>query len=262
MKRSILFIISLALAVSFYSVQSFADSEAAIVNEESTVDDELKDELYDELEDDNDEFETVLVKDSIESFNRAMFKFNDTIYHYGIKPTNKGYNVVLPEAARVSVKKFFLNIGTPGRLLNCLFQAKFKSAGIELSRFMINTSMGLAGFFDVAKYQFDMEMQDEDFGQTLAVYGMDNGTYLNLPFIGPSTVRDSVGFIGDLAMNPLTFVSLFVTPYASAGRPYDTMNDFSLDEGEIYESVTSAAIDPYIAIQDAYIQNRNNKIEN
>ena len=109
--------------------------------------------------------------------------------------------------------------------------------------------MGLAGFFDVAKYQFNLEMQNEDFGQTLAVYGMDNGTFISLPFIGPSTVRDTVGFVGDLAMNPLTFISLFVTPYASASRPYDTMNNFSLDEGEIYESVTEAAIDPYIAIQ-------------
>ena len=163
--------------------------------------------------------------------------------------------------ARESVRKFFLNIGTPGRFLNCLFQGKTKKAGIEIARLVVNTTLGVGGLFDAADKLFNLKMQEEDFGQTLAKYGMDNGTYIVWPFLGPSSVRDTIGFVGDVAMNPLTFVSLFVTPYASLGRPYDTFNDFALDEGELYESAKEASIDPYIGIQEAYVQNRNKKID-
>lgn len=207
------------------------------------------------------EFQPVIIKDPIESYNRSMFLFNDMMYYHVIKPANKGYNFAVPEKAKTSVRKFFINIFFPGRFLNCLFQGKLAGAGTELARFVINSSIGLAGFFDPAEKLLNLKIQNEDFGQTLAKYGMGHGSYIVWPFVGPSSTRDTLGFIGDVAMNPLTVVSFFITPFASLGRPYDTFNSFALDEGELYESVVEASIDPYIAIQDAYIQNRSKKIE-
>lgn len=210
-----------------------------------------------------DEEEAPPVKDSLPSFNRMNFNVNDKIYFYGLKPAYKGYNYIIPEKARISVRNFFTNLKMPVRFFNCLFQAKFANAGIEMSRFMINSTMGLAGFFDPAKSQFNMEMHDADFGQTLAKYKVASGTYINWPVIGPSTVRETVGYVGDLALNPTTWVSFFfLTPIESVGRgAYETVNDVSIDKGTTYENITVGAIDPYIALQDAYIQNRNKKLK-
>ena len=203
------------------------------------------------------------VKDSLPNFNRTMYNVNDKIYYYGLKPAYKGYNYIVPEKARVSVRNFFTNLKMPVRFFNCLFQAKFSNAGIEISRFLINSTIGLAGFFDPAKSQFNMEMHDADFGQTLAKYKVSSGTYINWPIIGPSTVRDTVGYVGDLALSPTTWVSFFfLTPIESIGRgAYETVNDVSIDKGTTYESITVGAVDPYVALQDAYVQNRNKKIK-
>ena len=203
------------------------------------------------------------VKDSLPSFNRTMYNVNDKIYYYGFKPAYKGYNFIIPEKARISVRNFFTNLKMPVRFFNCLFQAKFANAGIEMSRFLVNSTVGLAGFFDPAKSQFNMEMHDADFGQTLAKYKVSSGTYINWPIIGPSTVRDTVGYVGDLALNPTTWVSFFfLTPIESIGRgAYETVNDVSIDKGATYESITVGAVDPYVALQDAYVQNRNKKIK-
>lgn len=203
------------------------------------------------------------VKDSLPNFNRTMYNVNDKIYYYGLKPAYKGYNYIVPEKARISVRNFFTNLKMPVRFFNCLFQAKFSNAGIEMSRFLINSTIGLAGFFDPAKSQFNMEMHDADFGQTLAKYKVSSGTYINWPIIGPSTVRDTVGYVGDLALSPTTWVSFFfLTPIESIGRgAYETVNDVSVDKGATYESITVGAVDPYVALQDAYVQNRNKKIK-
>ncbi|MBI5306935.1 MAG: VacJ family lipoprotein [Planctomycetes bacterium] len=203
------------------------------------------------------------VKDSLPSFNRTMFNVNDKIYYYGLKPAYKGYNYIIPEKARISVRNFFTNLKMPVRFFNCLFQAKFANAGIEMSRFMINSTVGLAGFFDPAKSKFNMEMHDADFGQTLAKCKVGSGTYINWPVIGPSTVRDTVGYVGDLALSPTTWVSFFfLTPIESVGRgAYETVNDVSIDKGTTYENITVGAIDPYVALQDAYVQYRNKKIK-
>lgn len=247
------------LWMSFFALISFLYEKPGL-SETLSASDELAGE-YNEIGFDDMGVEYAIVKDPMEPYNRKIFNFNDKVYYYVIKPSNKGYNTVVPEPVRISVKKLFRNILMPGRFLNCLFQLKFQGAGIELARFIVNSSVGIAGIFDPAKAWLNLREQDEDFGQTLAKYKMKNGSFITWPFIGPSTVRDSIGFVGDIAMNPLTIVSLFVTPFASLGNPYDTFNDFSIDEGKLYESVIEASIDPYIAIQDAYIQNRNKKIE-
>ena len=207
--------------------------------------------------------EPPLVKDPLQPYNRAIFTFNDKAYHYFIKPIYTGYNSMIPEKARVRVRNFFTNVKMPVRFFNCLFQGEFKGAGTELARFVINSTVGVAGFFDPAKSKFHLEKQERDFGQTLAKHKMNSGIYIVWPFLGPSTVRDTAGLAGDAALNPLTWISyFFLTPLESFGNySYDTVNDLSIDKGTTYENITKPAIDPYIALQDAYIQNRMKKIK-
>ncbi len=214
-------------------------------------------------EDAEEKTETLTIKDPIQPFNKAMFTFNDKAFHYFFKPIYTGYNNVVPEKARVSVRNFFSNIKWPVRFFNCLFQGEFKGAGTELARFVINTTIGVAGFSDPAKSLCHLEKQDRDFGQTLGKYKMDSGTYIVWPFIGPSNTRDTIGFVGDVALDPIIWVSyLFLTPIESVGNyTYYAVNDISIDKGSAYESITKAAIDPYIALQDAYVQNRIKRIK-
>ena len=209
------------------------------------------------------EEEPPLVKDPLQSYNRAIFTFNDKAYHYFIKPIYTGYNSMVPEKARVSVRNFFSNVKMPVRFFNCLFQGEFKGAGTELARFVINSTVGVAGFFDPAKSKFHLKKQERDFGQTLAKHKMNSGVYIVWPFLGPSTVRDTIGLAGDAALNPLSWVSYFflTLPEGFGNYAYDTVNEVSLDKGQTYESITKPAIDPYIALQDAYVQNRIKKIK-
>jgi len=216
-----------------------------------------------ELQNDDEKSEPPLVKDPLQTYNRAIFTFNDKAYHYFIKPVYTGYNSMVPEKARVSVRNFFTNIKMPVRFFNCLFQGKFKGAGTELARLVINSTVGVAGFFDPAKSKFHLEKQECDFGQTLAKHKTNSGIYIVWPFLGPSTVRDTAGLVGDAVLNPLTWISYFflTLPEGFGNYAYDTVNDISIDKGQTYESITKPAIDPYIAIQDAYVQNRIKKIK-
>lgn len=208
------------------------------------------------------EFEASYINDPIEPYNRAVFAFNDKTYYYVMKPVTTGYKKVFPEKVRISIRNFFTNIKMPIRLVNCLLQGKFKGAGTEGLRFLVNSTIGCAGFFDPAKSKFHLEKQDEDFGQTLAKYNLGSGPYIEWPIIGPSTVRDTIGYVGDVALNPLTLISFFIGPWeAFATNASDVNNEISLDKGETYESITKPAIDPYIALQDAYVQNRMKKIK-
>jgi phospholipid-binding lipoprotein MlaA len=207
------------------------------------------------------EMETTFVKDSIQPFNRAMFTFNDKVYYWFFRPLSNGYKAVLPETARLGVRNFFINVRMPVRFFNCIFQGKFKGAGTEALRFVINTTVGGAGFSDPAKKYFKLDIHEEDFGQTLGRYNVGAGTFIELPLFGPSNVRDTIGLLGDIALDPITLLSFFVSPFASTGASsYNTFNDVSIDKGETYESLVEQAIDPYIAVQDAYSQNRTKKI--
>jgi len=208
------------------------------------------------------ETEGVVIKDPIQSYNRAIFVFNDKAYYYFFKPVYRGYRKVVPEKARVSIRNFYTNIKTPVRLFNCLFQGKFKKAGTEGLRFLINSTVGVGGLFDPAKSQFHLKRHDEDTGQTLAKHKVKSGIYIVWPFLGPSTVRDTAGLAGDAALNPVTWVTyFFLAPIEGFGiNAHDTVNDTSLEAGDTYEKITKPAVDPYIALLDAYIQNRNKKI--
>ncbi|MBI2876027.1 MAG: VacJ family lipoprotein [Candidatus Tectomicrobia bacterium] len=202
----------------------------------------------------------IIVSDPLEPYNRVMYQFNDKFYFWVLKPTAKGYRKVVPEPARKSVRNFFLNLTTPVRLVNNGLQGKFRQSGVELARFFINTTWGVAGLFDPAKSRMNLPLYEEDFDQTLGMYGLGSGIYIIWPFWGPSSLRGTAGIVGDLAMDPVFYLTLG-TNFAYTGvTAYRMVNETSLTIGD-YESLKEAAIDPYIALRDAYFQNRRGKIK-
>jgi phospholipid-binding lipoprotein MlaA len=207
------------------------------------------------------------VADPIEGINRAMFVFNDKLYFWVLKPVASGYRVVVPTPVRVSVKDFFFNLLGPVRLANCLFQGKWKSAEGEFCRFMVNSTAGVLGLFNLVRDKPQFNPPVEDFGQTLGYYSVGNGFYIIWPVFGPSTLRDTVGSIGDWALNPVSFMQLInvdageLTSGTTNVVAYGVriVNDTSFRIGD-YESLKNAALDPYEAFRNAYIQNRLSKI--
>lgn len=197
--------------------------------------------------------EAETIPDPIEPFNRFAFNFNDRLYFWLLKPAASGYNAVVPELARTSIENAFRNAAMPVRFVNSLLQADFKSAGIELVRVIINSSVGIGGLFDVMKQNPNFQPQEKDFGQTLGKYGIGNGMYIVWPFLGPSTIRDTVGFAGDSYLTPVDYIKPFWKPIAIDA--FDYFNDTSLHIGD-YEDLKEASIDPYIAVKDAYLQHR------
>jgi phospholipid-binding lipoprotein MlaA len=195
----------------------------------------------------------VRVADPIEPVNRAFFVFNDRLYFWLLKPLAQGYAFVVPEPLRVGIRNALTNVAMPVRLVNSLLQGKVKGVGRELARFTINTTIGFGGLFDAAKNGWGIEASEADTGQTLGTYGLGHGAYLVLPFFGPSSLRDGVGLGGDALLNPLWFlVDLPTSVGIHAGK---TVNNTSLRIGE-YEDIKAAAIDPYLAVRDGYIQYR------
>ena len=170
-----------------------------------------------------------------------------------MKPVAKGYNAVVPEKVRTSVNNFFENIATPVWFVNALLQGKIESAGIELARFGINTTLGLAGLLDTAKKQFNLESQRKDTGLTLGFFGIGEGIYIVWPFLGPSSLRDTIGIVGDGFLFPVNYIKPFKD--AVSINAYGYFNEVSLRIGD-YENLKKSAIDPYIAVKDAYTQHR------
>jgi phospholipid-binding lipoprotein MlaA len=197
------------------------------------------------------------ISDPLEPVNRAFFKFNDKLYFWILKPLAIGYQTVVPEGGRVGVRNFFSNLTTPIRLVNCLLQVNFKGAGNETVRLLVNTAFGVVGFLDVAKNELNIEKSEEDFGQTLGFWGIGSGIYIDWPIFGPSSLRDTAGFFGDLFLDPRTYI--FNRPIFYVLRPYEIVNDTSLRIGE-YEDFKESAVDPYTALKDAYHQYRQTKI--
>jgi phospholipid-binding lipoprotein MlaA len=202
--------------------------------------------------------QTAKIADPIEGWNRLVFNANDGLYFWILKPVAQGYKAIVPEPGRIGIRNFFQNLMTPVRLVNCTLQGKFHSAGNEINRCVINTTMGVLGIWDPAMEKGKIEPADEDFGQTLAVYGLDNGFYLVWPLFGPSTLRDSAGMGGDYFLSPIYYIKDSEAKIsASAVR---IINKTSLVIGE-YESFKEAAVDPYIALRNAYFQYRQKQVQ-
>lgn len=239
----LLLLLTLA-ANSLLAAQPALDSETAIADEQ-LLDDPFADET-----------QQLQIYDPIETVNRGVFWFNDKLYFYLFKPVAKGFRVV-PEPARISLSNFFSNLSTPVRLVNSLLQFKIKAAGNELGRFVVNSTIGLAGLFDPASDN-GLPKKDEDLGQTFGHYGVGSGPYLMLPIIGPCNLRDGVGRIGDVFLNPLPYY--LSNEEVLIARTVEGVNELSLDK-DTFEGIKKHEIDPYLFLRSAYEQNRAAKIE-
>lgn len=209
------------------------------------------------MDEDEAEIAAASVADPLFYFNQAMFTFNDRLYFWVLEPVARGYRAVLPVGVRACVKNFFHNLAAPVRIVNSLLQGKPRLAVADLGAFVVNTTEGLAGLGNPASRYPELNPGDEDFGQTLGRYGVGNGIYLVWPFLGPSTLRDTVGLVGDRFLDPATYV---LTPAESgAATGVKVINFTSFHIGE-YESLKAAALEPYVALRDAYIQYRRKKV--
>jgi phospholipid-binding lipoprotein MlaA len=187
--------------------------------------------------------------DPYENFNRKMFVFNDTVDDYVAKPISDGYKWITPQFMQTGVYNFFNNLKDINVVINDILQAKFAQSAHDTGRFALNTTMGLGGFVDVAK-SVGLEQNDEDFEQTLAVWGVPQGSYLVIPFLGPSTVRGIPGAAFDAAANPTSYVGLPV-------QLISLLNTRANAEGAL-KFIDEAALDPYVFTRESFLQWRNN----
>lgn len=215
--------------------------------------------------------------DPWEPFNTQVFEFNRQVDRWVLKPVAKGYNVVVPNPVQVGISNFFYNLRFPPRFFNNIFQGKAKGAGIEVGRFLVNSTVGIGGFIDVAQH-LDLKTPEEDTGQTLGFYGVKPGPYLVLPLLPPFTVRDLAGYIGDLFLNPINWlvaplIEVRNVPSVIAhknrttttfvqigGRVFEIVNDRSLNL-EKFQGVEEATLDLYTAVRNAYLQKRAKAIQ-
>ena len=205
--------------------------------------------------------------DPLSGYNRFMTSFNDSVVLYALNPLSEAYGYIIPEPLRIGVSNFIHNIQFPIRFINNLLQGKIQNSSDELERFLVNSTIGVAGLMDPAKHYMHIPAHNEDFGQTLGYYGVESGFHIVLPFFGPSNVRDLVGITVDGYVSPLINVrglENYKIPDSFAQTVGITtfyfINKNSLHLGE-YESIKKDAIDLYPFLRDIYEQNRISEIE-
>jgi phospholipid-binding lipoprotein MlaA len=197
--------------------------------------------------------------DPWESVNDKTFYFNfDLADHYAIKPAAKVWAKTFPEQVRQSLANAFYNLEMPKRFVNKVLQGRLPGAGIELTRFVLNTTVGVVGLFDVAS-RAGLEKSDADSGETFALYGVKPGPYLVLPLLPPLDVRDAFGFAADSFMDPLSW---FVTPIAAdIGRSAAKQINERADNMKLYDDVEDSSLDLYAAVRNGYLQRRRKAIQ-
>ncbi len=224
--------------------------------DETIPDEGFDEDFFDEYDDEVEEVQ--MVADPLYYFNYAMYSFNDFFYFYALKPVALGYKYIAPVPLRNGVNNFFYNLLFPVRFVNNLLQGKLLEASDEIGVFLTNSTLGVLGFNQFAQKHLNMKTSNEDLGQTLGSYAIGDGFYLVLPILGPSTLRDALGRAGDYFITPVNYVEpweLNLGIYA-----YDQINRTTFRIGD-YEALKDASLDPYVALRNAYIQNRRSKIE-
>ncbi|EKD34123.1 MAG: hypothetical protein ACD_75C02459G0002 [uncultured bacterium] len=222
---------------------------------------EFPDLLTDEPNEDDsvDPSLALAISDPLEPMNRLFFKFNDELYEWVLKPTTNLYIRVLPRDLRDCFGNFFMNIATPISLLNAIMQGDLALTGNVLSRFLINSSLGVYGLVDVAADEFNIDLERADFGQTLGKWGLGEGIYFCWPLFGPSSVRDTVGLAVDSYLHPVAYLynnRVVDLAYYTTNR----VNTLSLHP-DLYEDVKRYALDPYVATRQGYYEYRKALIE-
>lgn len=195
-------------------------------------------------------------KDPFESFNRSVYEFNDGFDRYLLKPVAEGYEAAVPAPVSNSISHVFSNLDDLLVILNDVLQLKFEQTLSDMGRFTFNSTFGLLGLFDVAT-PMALPKHNEDFGQTLGRWGVGNGPYLVLPFLGPSTLRDGSGLVADWQVDPIGRIEDTPARWATIGlKAVDTRAGL-LRASRILDT---AALDPYVFLRDAYLQRRNNLV--
>jgi phospholipid-binding lipoprotein MlaA len=212
-------------------------------------------EFEDELQ---EQMDGVNVPDPLEPLNRGVWWLNDKLYVYFLEPVASGYSKVIPEGGRKSIDNAFENLQAPERFVNNLLQLKFADAGTELKRFALNSTVGVLGLYDPATEKYEIKPQKEDFGQTLGHYGVKPVVVLQLPLLGPSNLRDTVGMIPDMFLSPLYYIESMAVKIGLKSE--DVVNKTSLRLG-LYENLKKDRLDMYRFLQDAYQQKRLKEIE-
>lgn len=193
--------------------------------------------------------------DPLESVNRVVYSFNTTVDKYALRPVAKGYVAVVPDMVRKGVNNFFANLFYPRVAVSNFLQGKVKTGVSDTGRFLVNTTIGLVGIFDVAT-PLGMPRHREDLGQTFGVWGVGPGWYLVLPLYGPSTNRDFVGRVADGFLNPLAYTTRDTQLAATAVYAIDLRSQFLGVDGVIED-----AFDPYLFVRGAYLERREARIK-
>ena len=196
--------------------------------------------------------------DPFESFNEVMFEVNRALDRYVLKPIAKAYNFVMPDELQLMISRGFSNINFVPRLVNNLLQGKWEGAGRELARFLINSTVGIGGLWDMAKQEWDIQPSKADFGQTLGKWGAGPGAYIVLPLLPPLTVRDGIGYAVDGAMDPLSYVLPFIWDRLIM-KIGDMINERSLNL-DLFQGFEETTVDLYAAVRNAYLQRRHRMI--
>jgi phospholipid-binding lipoprotein MlaA len=217
-----------------------------------------EDDLYGDFE---DEFQ--VVKDPLQPVNRVIFKFNDLVYVHVLRHVANTYSAITPDFVEKGASNFFQNLKYPVRLAGNLLQGRVKGARVETERFLVNTTLGIAGVFKAAdRFERMQPIEAEDIGQALGAWGIGEGPYLVLPFLGPSNIRDLLGMAGDRAVNPLDapFVVIDDDVQLILGATDFVTNSPSIIN--VYMQIKEGAIDPYSAIKSGYTERRRAMVKN
>ena len=224
-------------------------------------------EFEDEFEDEFETQETGNDFDPLSGYNQSMTNFNDKMITYALNPVSEAYAYVIPQPLRIGLSNFIKNLNFPVRLANNLLQGKLQNVSDETERFIVNSTVGLAGLMDPAKTYMQIPEHKEDFGQTLGYYGVGSGFHIVLPFLGPSNVRDLAGITLDAYVSPLVNVrglENYKIPQ-NLGQSLGIVaihmiNRTSLNLGQ-YESIKKDAIELYPFLKDIYEQKRASDID-
>ena len=192
--------------------------------------------------------------DPWEGFNRVVFKFNDTLDTYALKPIAQGYQFIIPQFLEDGIHNMYRNVGDVRNLANNVLQVKPHAAGVDTARLLMNTIIGVGGFFDVGT-KMGLQRNDEDFGQTLGYWGLSSGPYLVLPLLGPSTVRDALGIYPDSYAEPYRYMHDVSARNTVAGMKIIDARANLLSAEKLITG------DKYIFIRNAYLQSREFKVK-
>lgn len=251
------------LLITAFLLNSTCFAEPAVTASTSHVTTSAKDRVAINIEEESfiDDDDAIEIADPFEAINRKIFIFNDNAYVYVIKPVAKRLRSTLPEDGRVAINNFFSNLLSPVRIVNATLQLKGEDAINEIFRLIINSTLGLAGLFDVAKNDFKITIKKEDFGQTLGYYKVANGPFIMLPLLGPSTLRDGVGiFVDGRFLDPLNHIYNDKNERYLLAKTIEIGISLSLDK-DTYEAIKKNSLDPYLFLRDAYIQHRSAVVE-